>query len=253
MDIVIQCSTLGSWGRFGNQLFQYCFCKAYARKHRCVFEVPSDWIGRKIFNIPERPLTRYVHELEHNLIPETPEDDINFFGSFQSQKALDYYSKKDITEWLRIKTEHLIFHSPVFLPDVLNKSIAAHRRSGDFVDCGYPIISRKSYIKLAESIGRTAEDILFYGDCEPPIWRQLFADTNISFITDFIAIQRSPIIFRGNSSFSWWAAALSNARVFSPIIQGVKGIDVDVEFVEGNHPAFVNYGTNETDLHLRDE
>ena len=45
----ISMSTLGSFGQFGNQLFQYATLKACARCHNLRLEIPEDWIGRKVF------------------------------------------------------------------------------------------------------------------------------------------------------------------------------------------------------------
>lgn len=48
-DRFISMSTLGNYGRFGNQLFQYAALKIYSKIHRLRVEVPQDWIGRKLF------------------------------------------------------------------------------------------------------------------------------------------------------------------------------------------------------------
>jgi len=52
-------------------------------------------------------------------------------------------------------------------------------------------------------------------------------------------------LFRSNSSFSWWAAELSDAIVYSPIVP-IKPVDkrnmhvvAECEFVNGNHPHFM--------------
>lgn len=48
-DKFVSMSTLGNYGRFGNQLFQYAALKIYSRINGLRAEVPSDWIGRKLF------------------------------------------------------------------------------------------------------------------------------------------------------------------------------------------------------------
>lgn len=48
-DKFISMSTLGDYGRFGNQLFQYATLKIYSRKNGLRPEVPEEWIGRRIF------------------------------------------------------------------------------------------------------------------------------------------------------------------------------------------------------------
>jgi len=48
-DKFISMSSLGSYGRFGNQLFQYAALKIYAATNGLRVEVPDDWIGRGLF------------------------------------------------------------------------------------------------------------------------------------------------------------------------------------------------------------
>jgi hypothetical protein len=60
--------------------------------------------------------------------------------------------------------------------------------------------------------------------------------------------------FGANSTFSFWAATLGNAKVYSPVIRGVRGgkPDAYAEFVEGNWPVMADNHPN-TDLHLKEE
>lgn len=48
-DGFISMSSLGNYGRFGNQLFQYAALKIYAKKYGLRPEIPQGWLGRKIF------------------------------------------------------------------------------------------------------------------------------------------------------------------------------------------------------------
>jgi len=58
----ISMTTLGQFGQYGNQLFQYAAMKAYARENNLRLEIPEDWIGRKILLIAmiRRLLVRLV-------------------------------------------------------------------------------------------------------------------------------------------------------------------------------------------------
>jgi FkbM family methyltransferase len=47
--------TLGSWGRFGNQVFEYAFLRLFAREHRLRVETPA-WIGNQLFGTEDAPL-----------------------------------------------------------------------------------------------------------------------------------------------------------------------------------------------------
>jgi hypothetical protein len=63
------------------------------------------------------------------------------------------------------------------------------------------------------------------------------------------------VLFRGNSSMSWWAHAASPVaqRVFSPVITGLAGgVEHDnVPYIEGNSARLAEL-PGITDLHLRE-
>jgi hypothetical protein len=52
-------------------------------------------------------------------------------------------------------------------------------------------------------------------------------------VNDFFLMMKCKNLFRANSTFSWWAATLGDAQVFSPVV-GQRTGWLDVEFVEGN-------------------
>jgi hypothetical protein len=65
-----------------------------------------------------------------------------------------------------------------------------------------------------------------------------------SWFPDFLKLMFAKTIFRANSSFSWWAAFLSNADVFSPrlhtrLLFHQTGKELDAEFEVGNHPHWM--------------
>ena len=70
----------------------------------------------------------------------------------------------------------------------------------------------------------------------------------------FYRLMTARVHFRAVSTFSWWAATLGNARVFSPVIRGMARnvVHDDCEFVEGNWPIMSDNAPN-TDLNLKEE
>jgi len=79
-----------------------------------------------------------------------------------------------------------------------------------------------------------------------------FLPDTMSFLPDFYRLMNAPILFRSNSSFSYWAAVLGdNNVVFAPIIEGLEGgREHDrVPFVVGNRPRISMHDFC-TDLHL---
>jgi len=95
---VITMSTLGHNGRFGNQLFQYAFLKAYARKHQLAVETPG-WIGQYLFGLYDRQISRKLPmvkqaspNLADDLIAKSPIPfrNVDFWGYFQYHTS--YYA-----------------------------------------------------------------------------------------------------------------------------------------------------------------
>jgi hypothetical protein len=150
----------------------------------------------------------------------------------------------------------------------------AHLRRDDISDAdynrshaqGYSVISRESYFNAFQKFGYAEDDVQWVSDDYTGKWhtdRKLRYPARWSYpsgseyvkgivfdwLDDFLKLYFAGTIFRANSSFSWWAGALSpTARVFSPVldrrhIYGVDGMEeITVEFVEGNHPHWLYAG-----------
>lgn len=91
MESVISMSSLGSNGRFGNQIFQYAFLKIYALKNKLRVETPA-WIGQHLFGHKDPPITRQLpmvrqitYRLDRDPIPNAPVPfkNVDFWGYFQ--------------------------------------------------------------------------------------------------------------------------------------------------------------------------
>jgi hypothetical protein len=144
----------------------------------------------------------------------------------------------------------------------------AHLRRDDIADVeynrthpsGYSVISKDSYFRAFQKFGFAKEDIQWVSDDYTRTWHtdrkvryrggwdyptgsEYLPGIVFDWLDDFLKLYFARTIFRANSSFSWWAACLSpTAKVFSPVVNrrhiyGVDGMEeLDVEFVEGNHP-----------------
>jgi hypothetical protein len=130
---------------------------------------------------------------------------------------------------------------------------------------GYSVIAKASYDRAFARFGFdpsavewTSDDYTQQWHADRPVrprggWSypegsEVLPGVVFDWLEDFLRLYFARTIFRANSSFSWWAAFLSpTARVLSPVldkrhIYGVDGMDeIDVEFVEGNHPHWM-YG-----------
>ncbi len=169
--------------------------------------------------------------------PKRPDgtEDIVIDGYCQNQESL-IYSRADCRRWFKLKPEieqqlepHWIKGGP------LCDTPHVHYRRGDFASCGYPIIGARAVTKEMQRLIGSAWG-MGVSDDSPLNDPRFIGD--MAMLPDFYRLMRAPILFRANSSFSYWAGVLSKGRVFSPIITGLAGgVEHDnVPFVEGNWP-----------------
>ena len=128
---------------------------------------------------------------------------------------------------------------------------------------GYSVISKDSYERAFEKFEINSNDIIWISDDKTGKWHEMKSPTPnfgwvypigsnymqhfvFDWLEDFLKLYFAKTIFRANSSFSWWAAFLSpTATVYSPVLdkQIIYGRDaleeIEVEFVEGNHPHWM--------------
>jgi len=128
---------------------------------------------------------------------------------------------------------------------------------------GYSVISKQSYYDAIMQFGFNPNNIEWTSDDHLKEWHKDRKETELfgwnypvgseyrnglmyDWLEDFLRLYFARTIFRANSSFSWWASFLSpTAKVYSPVLdkQVIYGRDsleeIDVEFVEGNHPHWM--------------
>lgn len=218
---------LNMMGGWGNQLFQYAHAKALSEFLRADLHT-HDWVGRRVFDLRDRDYPKVEHPSDEKL-----------YGYYQNQESL-IYSKSWLQRVMQIRPEVLEKLDRIQYP-----SVVAHRRLGDYVKLGFPVVSEKSYLDAADKAGVKIER--FVTEDNPILVDGL--DRELSFLPDFYCLMKAKILFRGNSTFSWWAGALGKAKVYSPVIENTHGGENDVPFVEGNHPRMLTLDFL-TDLHL---
>ena len=237
---VIACQFLG---RLGNTLFQYAFARAFAELRGLTLQT-DPWVGQKIFEINDPPI-------DHNY-PVVDEFTINLnskdvtFRSYAQQDDCLIYTREQARKWFTFRPE-IVSELKATLPTY--DFVVGHRRVGDYAGYGYPVVSLKSYQDQCEKLGHQRDYLRMV--TEETAFHHPKFQGEMACVPDFFRLTQPPVLLRGNSSFSWWAAVLSDARVYSPVIEGkVGGVEHDCEFVEGNWPRMANLHFT-TDLHLK--
>ena len=233
---------LGKIGRIGNQLFLYAFAKGYAAAHHCELQV-GPWFGQEVFvNATESAPVKQFQQTPLDSHTRKPFDflgktNIDLFVYGQHQRFIDYYTRAQVREWLKLKPEWEVFGPDSHVPCV------AHIRRGDYVskysNC-YCLIPESSYERAVEKFKLPKPTYVSDEAYPPKHW-----------LSDFLLMRDADHLIRANSSFSWWAATLGHGRVFAPIVGDKVGWN-DVEFVESNHPSTAGKFGNQSDLWLRE-
>jgi len=234
---IVQFTQLGKFGRFGNQIFQYLFARAYAEKNNAILEIPT-WIGEKIFKNIEHP-TPSIR------LPRTELDKfpvgvgIDIFGYCQKQEYIDILSESKIREWLQFQDRWLEFFINL-------KSITvAHIRRGDYLNLYsniFCVISEQSYLKALDKFNIPKTNLVWRSEEEQIKWRGL--DDDLLFLPDFFEMMQCQYLLRANSTFSFWAGFFNTSgKVYSPVVEGLLG-ECDVEFIEGNWPKITGSNPN---------
>jgi hypothetical protein len=246
MTQIVQIKLLGG---FGNQLHQYAAARKYAALVGARLEVPSDsrWI-QTIFGFQDPVWSRELSEVNdgaagHGPTVEWGQVNVRLSGYFQTQEWVGRLSRRELRQWFTVRKDLV---DRVCLPS--NGYVAAHLRRGDYVNHPlYCTVSERSYVRAAERLGLNIDHWATQELSRP-------GPSGMEFLTDWILLMRASTLLRANSTFSWWAAALSNGDVYAPIVEDRVG-EHDVEFAHGNWPRCADaarVGTRVDDLHLPD-
>jgi len=233
---MITFNRIGSYGRFGNQLFQYATLFGIGKKKKCDIGVPyekqnlTDEYNR--FCLPDcfsnlsaknssRVLPQYfAEEKTFNYEPGFYgiSDGTDLIGYFQTEKYFVDYRDQLLKEF-SFKEE---IYSKALDARSLTKEpvISLHIRLGDYVKLQntHPVCSIEYYKEALENL---PDDLLIYiFSDEPQKAQEIFSDLNRKFVfpemksnyEDMCLMTMCDYHVIANSSFSWWGSWLSNSK-----------------------------------------
>jgi len=240
---VISMTTLGSNGRFGNQLFQYLYLWSVAQAQNALIHTPH-WIGKELFGLSDTtPCAVFPTVKERLPCEETDEDGNIKIHSETLLKKLPSFTSMNLWGYFQLHTSiyadrkepirNLFTPAPEFrlvLDGTLEKLrsggkkvIAIHLRRGDY---GHSFFYRAPclwYEKWIEEEGLSPADFRVYICSEEPkayqsrfqdfdvmSYDSLGLDANLSAVVDFYIMARADMLAISNSSLSFFAAMLNS-------------------------------------------
>jgi len=238
---IVQCTCLGHFGRFGNQIFQYLFARAYAEKNNAILEIPF-WIGEKIFKNVHHPSPSIkLPRMGLDEFPKEGKVNIDIFGYCQKKEFIDILSETKIREWLQFQDRWIEFFR------CLKTATVAHIRRGDYLtkySNVFCVVSKNSYLAALEKfeILSRGNAMVWRSEEEQVRWRGL--DNDLLFLPDFFDMMQCQFLLRANSTFSFWAGFFNKTgKVYSPLVEDKIG-ECDVDFIEGNWPRICKYNSD---------
>jgi len=214
-------SCLGSFGRFGNQLFQYAFARYFAAAHGAILQTPV-WDGTALFGLTDPPITVDLPKTELDVIPDHA--DVDLFGYFQGPQHLACLSLSKVRE--------LFTFAPAYALGDRTDDVVAHLRRGDYAALYphvYAVVTQESYSRAAEARGLSISKWVSE-ETEQPV------NARFPYLHDFGLCATASVLFRANSTFSFWSGVLGNVpSIYSPVVGDKTGY-ADVYFTEGNAP-----------------
>lgn len=240
LDEPLPCVTmtsLGSLGRFGNQLIQYAILRLYARKAGAVAVCP-DWIGRDLYALddPTIPSSQISTSLHENAVIEALEGE-----NTPANVELQGFFSDTFERWKHRRDEIRAFFkpSPKLLPLVESwvtavrshgsEVVAIHLRRGDFDGETFWKAPEEIYLNWLNALWPTlANPVLYVASDEPSVIAafEKFAPISavhlegkvpgIEFYTDHAIITHADHVAVSPSTFSWTACWLNTtAKSFS--------------------------------------
>jgi hypothetical protein len=236
---MITFSKIGTYGRLGNQLFQYAAAKTAANNVSAVFAIPSEnQVISKYFNLSCKfysleknssiidKMSRYNETVfNYDSRFENIKDNTDLLGYFQTEK---YFSNicNIIKNDFKFKEEIKIRCEEKFNSYKLNDSniVSLHVRRTDYINLqNYHPLCTEEYYNESQKYFKNFKFIIFSDDIEwcktKFVGDQYIYSDNSNDIDDLYMMTICDGNIIANSSFSWWGAWLNKNKdnlVLSP-------------------------------------
>lgn len=248
---MISFKDLGSYGRLGNQLFQYAFLRTKAEKLKTQFYCP-EWIGDNIFTLNDVSIktqyfdtsfnyTEFGNGFDRNSLEL--KDNTNVIGYFQSDM---YFSSNDVKKWFSFNESMFNEVTKKYSDIDFANSTALHIRLGDYTTPQLVFYTpRPEYFKKALQFIGTKNKVLVFSDDALKAKKYMkgvradfiFIENNKDY-EDFYLMTKCRNLICSSSSFSWWAGYLNaygDKKIVMPqfwFLPGCGAVNNDI-FVEG--------------------
>jgi len=204
----------GYYGWLGNQMFQYATTFALSKRIGTSCSFPENkpnlhdiftLSAKKIFSPPDY---MYAERKFHFTPLPTDYEDLMIHGYFQSEK---YFSdcRDDLKSEFRLR-------DPKYSEKLDDDYIGIHVRRGDYLTYSliHPVCSMQYYEEGLASL--PDKPVKIFSDdpewCVKHFKGDRFNICTGNFIEDFELMSKCTYNIIANSSFSWWAAWLSNSK-----------------------------------------
>jgi hypothetical protein len=243
---------LGSYGQWGNQLFQFSGTRLYAELNKYKSSFPK-WLGNEVFeNIIPYSL---VDKIKAVFLPkinipinspdvlkslyESPKDNINFMGYMQDKYSLDLLKKykHKVLKWFKVKKkieDKFLSYTKKFQP-----WIGIHIRRNDFPKEKWIGVNRyKQFLrqktgKLNLCVCSDDKKIVHqFSEYETFSPKNIFPDLQ-EFFMDFMLLKHATMVVGSGSTFSWWAGYLGNKNnYYSPPLSHIWKKAKNINFIK---------------------
>ena len=213
-------------GRLGNQMFQYGITRIIAEKNGYNFYLTrdknlngqniSDYFNLDMGSIDGETHNRYNENYNQVYDPEifSVPDFTILSGFFQTEKYFTEY-REDIKNWFKIEATEKSYELLKKYP--IEEYCYIHFRGGDYKDIPEWLLPKGYYDDSISKMKELYPDLkLLVITDDPNFAGEYFKGIDVisnSMMDDFSMLYFSKFCIIPNSSFSWWAAWLSNKEV----------------------------------------